>query len=123
MISPSSSVSGGRCSHAAAIAGNWSVKRFPRLDHSVTPVDVVAPHGMLTLQFAFSTDTKRLTRAKGNTMRFYNMEGSGIEINCYNFSCILGGSNIGLTPVKLKDGTEEWLRATEEDILRAVVNS
>ena len=42
-------------------------------------------------------------------MRFYNMEGSGIEINCYNFSCILGGSNIGLTPVKLKDGTEEWL--------------
>ena len=78
---------------------------------------------MLTLQFAFSTDTKRLTKAKGNTMRFYNIEGSGIEINCYNFSCILGGSNIGLTPVKLKDGTEEWLRATEEDILHAVVNS
>jgi hypothetical protein len=84
---------------------------------------VVAPHGMLTLQFAFSTDIKRPTKAKGNTMRFYNMEGSGIEINCYNFSCILGGSNIALTPVKLKDGTEEWLRATEEDILRAVVNS
>jgi hypothetical protein len=43
-----------------------------------------------------------------------------VEINFQNFETILRGANLGFTPVKLKNGKEEWIKASEEDILKAV---
>ncbi|MGH7825320.1 MAG: hypothetical protein ACREQ7_09120 [Candidatus Binatia bacterium] len=53
-------------------------------------------------------------------MIFYTQDNKPIEVNARNFSHIPPGHNLGLTPVKFKDGTEEWLTATIEEILRAV---
>jgi len=53
-------------------------------------------------------------------MVFRTQDSRQVEVNFGNFVCILRGSNLGLTPVKLKDGTEVWLKATEKEILEAV---
>jgi hypothetical protein len=53
-------------------------------------------------------------------MKFENSEGKLVEINFQTFEAILRGGNLGLTPVKLKNSKEEWLKATEEEILKAI---
>ena len=56
-------------------------------------------------------------------MIFRSQDNKPVEVNFGNFLCILRGSNLGLTPVKLRDGTEVWLKATEKEILEAVKES
>jgi hypothetical protein len=53
-------------------------------------------------------------------MKFENKDGNAVELNFQNFGSVLPGGKSGLTPVKFKNGTEEWLKATEEEILKAV---
>lgn len=52
-------------------------------------------------------------------MQFANQEGTPVEINFQNFEKILPGAISGLTPVKLKDGKEVWVRASQDEILEA----
>lgn len=52
-------------------------------------------------------------------MIFYNHEKKLVEINSQNFRCILRGQNSGLTPIELKDRTIQWVKATEDEILKA----
>ncbi len=52
-------------------------------------------------------------------MKFENDKGEQVEINFQNFESILPGARPGFTPVKLKNGKEEWLQATENQILEA----
>jgi hypothetical protein len=52
-------------------------------------------------------------------MIFYNHEKQLVEINSCNFRCILRGQNFGLTPIELKDRTIQWIKATEDEILKA----
>jgi hypothetical protein len=54
---------------------------------------------------------------------FKNDKNQNVEVHGGNFSHIPPGSNLGLTPVRFKDGSEEWLRATEDEIKRASVES
>lgn len=54
-------------------------------------------------------------------MKFENAKGNLVEINFQTFAAVLRGAQLGLTPVKLKNGIEEWLKATEEEILEAAV--
>ncbi len=52
-------------------------------------------------------------------MKFENDKGEPVEINFQNFERILPGPKSGYTLVKLKNGKEEWLLATENEILEA----
>ena len=52
-------------------------------------------------------------------MKFENDKGEQVEINFQNFERILPSVKSGYTPVKLKNGKEEWLLATENEILEA----
>jgi hypothetical protein len=52
-------------------------------------------------------------------MIFYNHEKKLVEINSQNFRCILRGQNSGLTAIELKDRTIQWVKATEDEILKA----
>ena len=54
-------------------------------------------------------------------MQFENDKGQPVEVNFQNFEAVVSGAQFGLTPVKLKNGRQEWLRATEEEILEAAV--
>lgn len=54
-------------------------------------------------------------------MKFENDKGQPVVINFQNFESILPGATAGLTPVKLKNGREEWLKATKDEILEATV--
>jgi hypothetical protein len=54
-------------------------------------------------------------------MKFKNENGLPVEINFQNFEKVLPGAKPGLTLVKLKNGKDEWLKATEEEILEAAV--
>ena len=54
-------------------------------------------------------------------MKFENADGKPVEINFQNFESILPGAKGDLTPVKLKNGREEWLKATKDEILEAAV--
>lgn len=54
-------------------------------------------------------------------MKFENDTGQMVEINFQTFEAVLRGAQFGLTPVKLKNGKQEWLKATEEEILEAAV--
>ena len=54
-------------------------------------------------------------------MKFENDTGQLVEINFQTFEAVLRGGQFGLTPVKLKNGRQEWLKATEEEILEAAV--
>jgi hypothetical protein len=56
-------------------------------------------------------------------MIFRNQNDKPVEVNFRNFSHIPPGANLGLTPVKFKDGSDEWLKATEEEIVKAVNDS
>ena len=56
-------------------------------------------------------------------MIFKNQKDEPVEVNFRNFSHIMPGANLGLTPVKFKDGREEWLKATAEEIVKAVNDS
>jgi hypothetical protein len=75
-----------------------------------------------------SENPRDSTPAKGNgsmkgpvpAMHFQNDLGNSIEINSQNFEAVLHGAQYGLTPVKFKSGTVEWIRASEEEILDAV---
>ena len=53
-------------------------------------------------------------------MEFQNDKSEPIDINFQNFEAILTGAQFGLIPVKLKNGKVEWIRTTEEEILKAV---
>ena len=52
-------------------------------------------------------------------MKFENDKGEQVEINFQNFEKILPGGKAGYTRVKLKNGQEVWLQATENQILEA----
>jgi hypothetical protein len=52
-------------------------------------------------------------------MKFENDKGEQVEINFQNFERILPGPKLGYTLVKLKNGKEESLLATENEILEA----
>ena len=52
-------------------------------------------------------------------MKFENEKGEPVEINFQNFERILPGGKAGLTPVKLKNGLEICVQATENQILEA----
>ena len=52
-------------------------------------------------------------------MIFYNHDKKLVEINSHNFRCILRGQDFGLTPIELKDRTIQWVKATEDEILKA----
>ena len=54
-------------------------------------------------------------------MKFENDKGEQVEINFQNFQQNLPGNKPGLTHVKFKNGKEEWIRATEDEILEAAV--
>ena len=54
-------------------------------------------------------------------MKFENDKGDQVEINFQNFQQILTGAKPGLTPVKFKNGNEEWVRAEADEILEATV--
>ena len=54
-------------------------------------------------------------------MKFENDKGEQVEINFQNFESVLRGDKPGLTRVKLKNGREEWLKATKDEILEAAV--
>ena len=53
------------------------------------------------------------------SMKFENDKGEQVEVNFQNFERILPALKSGYTPVKLKNGKEEWLLATENEILEA----
>lgn len=52
-------------------------------------------------------------------MKFENDKGEAVEINFQNFERILPGGDAGFTPVKLKDGRQVIVQATENEILEA----
>jgi hypothetical protein len=52
-------------------------------------------------------------------MKFENQDGKSVEINFQTFGSVLPGAKPGVTPVKLKNGKEEWLKATADEILEA----
>jgi len=52
-------------------------------------------------------------------MKFQNDKGEFVEVNFENFERILPGGTAGFTPVKLKNGQQELLQATENEILEA----
>ena len=53
------------------------------------------------------------------SMKFENEKGESVEINFQNFERILPAPKSGYTLVKLKNGQEEWLLATENEVLEA----
>jgi hypothetical protein len=52
-------------------------------------------------------------------MKFENDKGELVEINFQNFERILPGGTADFTPVKLTNGQQELLQATENEILEA----
>jgi hypothetical protein len=52
-------------------------------------------------------------------MKFENDKGEPVEINFQNFEKILPGSQAGFTHIKLKNGQEICVQATENEILEA----
>ena len=52
-------------------------------------------------------------------MKFENDKGEQVEVNFQNFERILPAPKSGYTLVKLKNGKEEWLLGTENEILEA----
>lgn len=55
-------------------------------------------------------------------MKFENTDGRMIEVNFQTFERITHDVEGALTPVELKnDPTEYWLKATQEEILEAIV--
>jgi hypothetical protein len=52
-------------------------------------------------------------------MKFENEHRQPVEINFQNFEKVLPGDKPGLTRVKFKNGKEEWVRATEDEIVEA----
>ena len=54
-------------------------------------------------------------------MKIENDKGQQVEINFQNFEKILPGAKPGLTPVRFKNGREEWLKASKDEILEATV--
>jgi hypothetical protein len=62
---------------------------------------------------------RRKTKGRRVAMIFYNHEKKPVEVNSCNFRSILRGQNFGLTPIELKDRTIQWIKATEDEILKA----
>lgn len=56
-------------------------------------------------------------------MIFYTKYNKAVVVDSANFSHIPPGSNLGFTPVTFKDGTVEWVKATEEENRKAVNES
>ena len=54
-------------------------------------------------------------------MIFKNDTKRDVEVNTYNFKQILRGEikGAGLVQVEFKDGSKEWVKATDEEILKA----
>jgi hypothetical protein len=53
-------------------------------------------------------------------MKFENADGKPVEINFQNFEKLLPENKPGLSLVKFKDGRHEWIKATRDDILKAI---
>ena len=53
-------------------------------------------------------------------MIFYTENGKPVEVTRGNFSHLVRDSQAGLQHVVFKDGTEEWVGATDKDILEAI---
>jgi hypothetical protein len=52
-------------------------------------------------------------------MKFENADGKPVEINFQNFEKMLPENKSGLSLVKFKDGRQECIKATRDDILKA----
>ena len=52
-------------------------------------------------------------------MKFKNADGKPVAINFQNFEKMLPENKPGLSLVKFKDGRQEWIKATGDDILKA----
>jgi hypothetical protein len=52
-------------------------------------------------------------------MKFQNENGETVEVNFQNFEKVLPGGKPGLTHVKFKSGKEEWVKASEDEIIEA----
>ncbi len=54
-------------------------------------------------------------------MIFYSRDDKPVEVNTYNFKQIVRGGiqGAGLVQVEFKDGSKEWVKATDEEILKA----
>jgi hypothetical protein len=52
-------------------------------------------------------------------MKFENDKGEQVEVNFQNFERILPAAKSAYTLVLLKNGKEEWLLATENEVLEA----
>ena len=54
-------------------------------------------------------------------MIFYSRDDKPVEVNTYNFKQIIRGEikGAGLVQVEFKDGSREWVKATDEEILKA----
>ena len=54
-------------------------------------------------------------------MKFVNDKGQAVEINFQNFESILSDTKDGFARVKFKNGSEEWIKAPNNEILEAAV--
>ena len=52
-------------------------------------------------------------------MKFENADGKLVEINFQNFEQTLPENKPGLSLVKFKDGRQEWVKATTDQIVEA----
>ena len=52
-------------------------------------------------------------------MKFENENGKPVEINFQNFEEVLPGNRPGLTRVKFKNGSEEWIKASKDEVVEA----
>jgi hypothetical protein len=52
-------------------------------------------------------------------MKFENEQGEPVEIDFENFDKVLPGEKLGLTQVKFKNGTAQWIKATKDEIVQA----
>ena len=50
-------------------------------------------------------------------MKFENADGKLVEINFQNFEQTLPENKPGLSLVKFKDGRQEWVKATRDEII------
>ncbi len=62
---------------------------------------------------------ERFHRAIKWNMKFENADGKLVEINFQNFEQTLPENKPGLSLVKFKDGRQEWVKATRDEIIEA----
>jgi hypothetical protein len=100
------------------------MERAPRLRVYIQEITGQEIIGLMAKIKRYSKKDRRTDPSNSKermTMKFENDKGQPVEINFQNFESILPGAKAGLTPVKLKNGREEWLKATKDEILEATV--